>query len=743
MPQNVPTAATERASNVTSPLTNDELIEARQIVFPSCAVQTPEQKPRHHDYNLLDALCSKACCSPSFLEPSDGHCLRAKSSELRKVFERYATVHNEGGDRFISRQDFVRRFLCLFREDDANPDVVDLIGGMADADNDGLISFDDFQTFEAVLCASDGLYLVVVRLFDLDHTGVISYKNFVQIIKKTSIELTIPFDFKTDFCNFYFGKKRDQTMSPCKFSQFLHDFHAEHAVQAFKRYSDDSGHISVQDFQQIIKNIKGHLLTSLVEEHLVASAELGNGSPRVSYPYFTAFISLLKNMELMKKIFLACSHGNRQAAMTRDALLRCSQTMSEVTPLEVNILFQFVALSRNSSQLKYADLEAMTPEHHFKDSQRRLASIKAVSSPTERGFFIAALESAYRFFLGGIAGAVGATAVYPIDLVKTRMQNQRSGSMVGEVMYRHSLDCFQKVLRYEGFFGLYRGLLPQLVGVAPEKAIKLTVNDFVRDRFKNWYSDRDTIPLWSECVAGGCAGFSQVFFTNPLEIVKIRLQVAGEIPSARKVSAFRIVRELGLVGLYKGASACWLRDINFSAIYFPVYANSKKYLADENGYNSPTSLFTAGVMGGVPAAFLVTPADVIKTRLQVVAREGQTKYSGIIDATRKIYAEEGFRAFWKGSAARVLRSSPQFGVTLFTYEILQRIFYVDFGGSRPAGSENPALVPNVDGDSCTASDNPDHIGGYRFAVPIIRSIETKFGICFPKIGQSTCYQELA
>ena len=53
--------------------------------------------------------------------------------------------------------------------------------------------------------------------------------------------------------------------------------------------------------------------------------------------------------------------------------------------------------------------------------------------------------------------ATGATAVYPIDLVKTRMQNQRSGVLVGELMYKNSWDCFKKVIRHEGFFGLYRG----------------------------------------------------------------------------------------------------------------------------------------------------------------------------------------------------------------------------------------------------------------------------------------------
>lgn len=114
---------------------------------------------------------------------------------------------------------------------------------------------------------------------------------------------------------------------------------------------------------------------------------------------------------------------------------------------------------------------------------------------------IQVLESTYRFTLGSIAGAVGATAVYPIDLVKTRMQNQRTGSFIGELMYRNSIDCFKKVIRHEGVFGLYRGLVPQLMGVAPEKAIKLTVNDFVRDKF---YDKNGNIPLYGEILSGAC-----------------------------------------------------------------------------------------------------------------------------------------------------------------------------------------------------------------------------------------------
>ena len=57
---------------------------------------------------------------------------------------------------------------------------------------------------------------------------------------------------------------------------------------------------------------------------------------------------------------------------------------------------------------------------------------------------------------------------------------------------------------------------------------------------------------------------------------------------------------------------------------------------------------------GAPAASLTTPADVIKTRLQVVARAGQTSYSGVLDCARKIYKEEGGKAFWKGAPGNIV-----------------------------------------------------------------------------------------
>lgn len=61
-----------------------------------------------------------------------------------------------------------------------------------------------------------------------------------------------------------------------------------------------------------------------------------------------AFNSLLNNMELMKKIYLNATHGNRSESITKDELLFSAQTMSKITPLEIDILFQLTGVLHQS-----------------------------------------------------------------------------------------------------------------------------------------------------------------------------------------------------------------------------------------------------------------------------------------------------------------------------------------------------------------------------------------------------------
>uniref|UniRef100_A0A672MTV6 Calcium-binding mitochondrial carrier protein Aralar1-like n=1 Tax=Sinocyclocheilus grahami TaxID=75366 RepID=A0A672MTV6_SINGR len=603
---------------------------------------------------------------------------RAEPNELKVIFQKYASVEDKDGERYMTPSDFVQKYLGLHTQLHYNPKTVQLLAGVADTTKDGLISFQEFLAFESVLCVPDALFIVAFQLFDKTGTGCVSFENVRDIFSQTTVHHHIPFNWNCEFIHLHFGNDRKKSLSYLEFTQFLQELQLEHARQAFAQKDKvKSGAVSALDFSDIMSTIRHHMLTPFVEENLVSAAG-GGTSHMVSFSYFNAFNSLLNNMELIRKIYSTLAGSRKDTLVTKEEFVHSANKFGQITPMEIDILFQLAGLHSQTGRLNLADIERIAPleegalPYNLAEVQRQHSHVD-VSRPV----WLQAAESAYRFALGSIAG----------------------------------------------------GLLPQLIGVAPEKAIKLTVNDFMRDKFT---TKEDTIPLAAEILAGGCAGGSQVIFTNPLEIVKIRLQVAGEITTGPRVSALSVVRDLGFFGLYKGAKACFLRDIPFSAIYFPVYAHTKASMADEDGRVGPLQLLTAGAIAGIPAASLVTPADVIKTRLQVAARAGQTTYSGVIDCFRKILNEEGFRALWKGAGARVFRSSPQFGVTLVTYELLQRWFYIDFGGHRPAGSE-PTPKSRI---SELPPVSHEHVGGYHLAAATFAGVENKFGLHLPKFKSS-------
>ncbi|KAE8613472.1 hypothetical protein XENTR_v10007736 [Xenopus tropicalis] len=280
---------------------------------------------------------------------------------------------------------------------------------------------------------------------------------------------------------------------------------------------------------------------------------------------------------------------------------------------------------------------------------------------------------------GGIAGLVGVTCVFPIDLAKTRLQNQQ-----GSGIYRGMFDCLIKTVRSEGFFGMYRGAAVNLTLVTPEKAIKLAANDFFRNLLAR---DGKELTLLKEMLAGCGAGTCQVVVTSPMEMLKIQLQDAGRLatqkafaeeglaaipkrPSALLI-ATNLLRTQGISGVYKGLGATLLRDVPFSVIYFPLFANLNKL-----GQKSPRERapfyhsFLAGCVAGSVAAVAVTPLDVLKTRIQTLQKGiGEETYNGILDCARKTWRNEGPSAFMKGAGCRALVIAPLFGIAQVVYFI--------------------------------------------------------------------------
>ena len=71
-----------------------------------------------------------------------------------------------------------------------------------------------------------------------------------------------------------------------------------------------------------------------------------------------------------------------------------------------------------------------------------------------------------KLITGAVAGVVGTSCIFPIDMVKTRLQ--------GSNIYKGPIHCFKTIYANEGGLkGFYKGLAPNLTGVMPEKAIKL------------------------------------------------------------------------------------------------------------------------------------------------------------------------------------------------------------------------------------------------------------------------------
>ncbi|KAI1337483.1 mitochondrial carrier [Xylariaceae sp. FL0016] len=607
-----------------------------------------------------------------------------------------------------------------------------LLFRVADRAGNGKVGFGDWATFMNLLIKSDAEYEIAFRLFDVDRTGTVKYDDFRKLYELNKGDGSIPFDWDCEWAKLYIGdKSKRHNLSYPEFSQMLRGLQGERIRQAFQHFDKDKdGYIDPEDFARIIVETAKHKLSDHLLENLSTVCNISTGS-RISYANVRAFQNMIKEMDLVELILRKAIVKSTDGKITRNEFLNEAAKITRFslfTPMEADILFHFASLDEPSGRLGLSDFAKVldpqwTNRGVSEESQERhgLAGAKTAT----KGALMKTAESAYSFLLGSLAGAFGAFMVYPIDLVKTRLQNQR-GADPGQRLYKNSIDCFRKVLANEGVRGLYAGVLPQLVGVAPEKAIKLTVNDLVRGGFTD---KNGQIKIPYEILAGGSAGACQVVFTNPLEIVKIRLQVQGEVAKAtegaQKRSAMWIVKNLGLAGLYKGASACLLRDVPFSMIYFPTYSHLKRDFFGE----SPTKklgvlqLLTAGAIAGMPAAYLTTPCDVIKTRLQVETRKGDAGYTGLRHCAKTILKEEGFKAFFKGGPARIMRSSPQFGFTLAAYEVLQSI--LPFPGKAKEEQVHTGVAEMV--STIKERDVASPHARSRNALKLILDIDENFG----------------
>ncbi|WFD29513.1 hypothetical protein MSPP1_000522 [Malassezia sp. CBS 17886] len=267
---------------------------------------------------------------------------------------------------------------------------------------------------------------------------------------------------------------------------------------------------------------------------------------------------------------------------------------------------------------------------------------------------------------GAFAGVVELACLYPLDVVKTRLQLQ-SHTAAGP-QYGGVADTLIRIVREEGPARLYRGIPPLLLLEAPKRAIKFGANDFWGKTFRSLFHAKEkTLAL--SVLTGCAAGASESLIVVPFELVKIRLQdhrqtgrYRGQLDVVRSIVAAK-----GWTGMFSGLPATMLRHVLWNGGYFGsiFWAGNVLPKATTKPEQLTNSLI-AGSLGGFVGTVLNTPADVVKTRIQNTDHVPgvRPKYHGTVSGMLLILREEGPAALYKGFMPKVLRLAPGGGILL-------------------------------------------------------------------------------
>ncbi|XP_011945715.1 PREDICTED: solute carrier family 25 member 48 isoform X3 [Cercocebus atys] len=263
------------------------------------------------------------------------------------------------------------------------------------------------------------------------------------------------------------------------------------------------------------------------------------------------------------------------------------------------------------------------------------------------------------FAAGWIGGAASVIVGHPLDTVKTRLQ--------AGVGYGNTLSCIRMVYRRESVFGFFKGMSFPLASIAVYNSVVFGVFSNTQ-RFLSQHRCREPEAspprtLSDLLLASMVAGVVSVGLGGPVDLIKIRLQMQtqpfqdanlglkSKAVAPVEQPAYQgpvhcittIVRNEGLAGLYRGASAMLLRDVPGYCLYFIPYVFLSEWITPEACTGpSPCAVWLAGGMAGAISWGTATPMDVVKSRLQA---DGVylNKYKGVLDCISQSYQKEGLK----------------------------------------------------------------------------------------------------
>ncbi|RCK62359.1 Mitochondrial carnitine carrier [Candida viswanathii] len=264
------------------------------------------------------------------------------------------------------------------------------------------------------------------------------------------------------------------------------------------------------------------------------------------------------------------------------------------------------------------------------------------------------------FAAGGFGGICAVLTGHPFDLVKVRLQTG---------LYKSSVQCVKETIAKDGLFGLYRGVLPPLLGVTPMFAVSFWGYDVGKKLVSSFTGKSvDKFEIKDISTAGFISAIPTTLVAAPFERVKVMMQIQE---GAKSKSMGAVVAEMyrtgGIRSIFKGTVATLARDGPGSALYFATYEWVKKELTAPGQDLSLFAITTAGGFAGIAMWLGVFPIDTIKSTQQ----SSNVKVS-IAQATKNIYAKGGIKAFFPGVGPALARAFPANAATFLGVELARK-----------------------------------------------------------------------
>jgi len=248
------------------------------------------------------------------------------------------------------------------------------------------------------------------------------------------------------------------------------------------------------------------------------------------------------------------------------------------------------------------------------------------------------------FKSGIIAGCTRAIISQPFDTVKTHMQ---CGN------YPSSLNCAKILMKNEGIGFFFKGIAFPLMG----NSFIVGTHFHVYNTYKNTFSP---------CHAGGLAGLCASFLANPVELVRIKMQMSAKNANNKNyknsfVCLQNIINHNGVRGIFKGQLSTSFRDAIGYSGFFWMYANYQfihnKIFSPEYYYKYELlNKMVKGTLCGFMLWGSMYPIDVIKTTTQ--SRLLELSKVSYLQTIQHIYSVNKLAGFYKGFGLTMFRAIP-------------------------------------------------------------------------------------